>query len=177
MTPHTASCTTPVASINFRNTAGFVTDGTNQTFSLGEAFPTTRAGITFGFDFGITGSTADRSNAVDPRYAGIVFENGVGFDLTLPSAGTYCVNVVIGDEAGVSFTTQFQLLDNTTPLLTTAVLTTTTNVYDINQTSYASFAAYLAGTSPRSFTFATTTLRFNLIGASNGSVTNITVTK
>ena len=168
---------TPIASINFRNTSGFVTDGTNETYSLGEAFPTTRAGVTFGFDYAIPSSTADRSNTNDPRYAGAVIENGVGFTITLPASGVYKVNVVIGDPFGFSTTNQFTIYDNTTSLLASGALATTTDVYDINQTSYASFAAYLAGTTPMSLTFSSTTFKLILDGASNGSLTNITITR
>lgn len=80
--------------INFRSTSGFVTDGTDQTYCLAEAYPTTRAGTTFGFQsselsgFGF----ADRDAGLDPRLAGLVVKSTTPqgyFQWDLPGAGTY----------------------------------------------------------------------------------------
>lgn len=61
--------------VNFRATAGYVTDPANYTYDLGEAYPVTRGGITFGY---LTSKqidqTRDRDNTVgDKRLAGINF--------------------------------------------------------------------------------------------------------
>jgi hypothetical protein len=88
--------------INFRATSGYVTDNAADTYSLGEAYPTTRGGKTFGFGSSITSNTRDRSTGVDVRLAGIAFMANSGsptnFTIDLAS-GTYKVRLALGDAA------------------------------------------------------------------------------
>lgn len=89
--------------INFRATSGYVTDNAAETYCLGEAYPVTRGGLTFGFASSMTSFARDRNAALDRRLAGVVFKsNSAGattdFKLDLPSgAGTYDVRLALGD--------------------------------------------------------------------------------
>jgi len=89
--------------INFRATSGYVTDAASETYSLGEAYPVTRGGLTFGFASSNTTNSRDRSTGVDPRLAGMSFKaNNAGatldFKLDLPSGpGTYTIRLALGD--------------------------------------------------------------------------------
>ncbi len=90
--------------INFRATSGYATDGSGETHSLGEAYPITRGGETFGFSIDMTGSARDRDNTLDRRLVGGVFRpNNAGvvkFFFDLPEgAGTYDVRLALGDVA------------------------------------------------------------------------------
>jgi len=134
---------------NFRATSGFVTDGANETYVLAEAYPTTRAGFTFGWVQ--TGAKpiagADRDNTAPPELAGINYcddwngttETYFRLDIT---PGTYNVRLAAGDTSfagsgNISFnfkdttTSRFiasraaalsagQFIDATSTLLTTA---------------------------------------------------------
>jgi hypothetical protein len=91
--------------INFRTTSGFVTDGGTDTYSLGEAYPITRGGVTFGWDTDITANTRDRGGTSDVRLAGLNFHaNGGGvsiFRIDLPlGTGTYDIKAAFGDTGG-----------------------------------------------------------------------------
>jgi hypothetical protein len=91
-----------MAGINFRNTAGYVADGAGETYSLGEAYPTTRGGLTFGFSASLAANSRNRDSGVDRRLAGCVFAvNTAGttdFVLDLPSGpGAYAVRIALGD--------------------------------------------------------------------------------
>ncbi len=59
--------------INFRATAGYVTDGAGETHCLNDAYPKTRGGVTFGWSG--TVSPRDRSTGVDVRLAGTNFSD------------------------------------------------------------------------------------------------------
>jgi hypothetical protein len=88
--------------INFRASSGYVTDGTGETYSLSEAYPTTRSGKTFGFDVDINANSRDRSNGIDRRLAGGAQKNNSAglfkFYFDLPEgAGTYDVRLALGD--------------------------------------------------------------------------------
>jgi hypothetical protein len=114
--------------INFRNSSGFVTDGTNQTFALpfptDNLYPIARGGLTFGYENtggGLPGG-ADRSSGNDPRFAGIHFTaNNVGqsapFRIDLPSTGTYTIHLALGDAGFSQAYTYFELFDDNTSKL------------------------------------------------------------
>lgn len=99
--------------INFRATAGFVTDGAGETYCINDSYPTTRGGATFGWDTGI--SIRDRDAGADRRLAGLNRGDAGGetFRLDLPAVGTYDVHVALGD-ASFSVGTGFDLKDGTT---------------------------------------------------------------
>lgn len=104
--------------INFRGNAGTVTDGPNQTYCLGEAYPTTRGGFTFGWSVDLTANGRDRDYGVDVRLQGLNFTNTVGhyFQLDLPSTGTYDVRVAAGDAVGGGNGDKWDIQDNSTVL-------------------------------------------------------------
>lgn len=88
--------------INFRSTSTYVTDGTNETYCLGDTYPVTRGGATFGYSAGHEGVGRDRNSGNDRRLAGTNFwpNNGTQgqFRLDLPNgAGTYTVHLALGD--------------------------------------------------------------------------------
>jgi hypothetical protein len=101
--------------INCRATSTYVTDNPNETYTLGEAYPTTRGGATFGWDTDLTSNTRDRDSGLDRRLAGIVFNNTVGryFQIDLQSATDHDVHCAAGD-AGSGNAALWDFQDNTT---------------------------------------------------------------
>lgn len=89
--------------VNCRATSGFIADGTGNTYSLGEAYPTTRGGFTFGWSSSVAANTRDRATSYGPHYAGLCFQPNSGgatvdFKVDLPSgAGAYNIKIVSGD--------------------------------------------------------------------------------
>lgn len=106
--------------VNFRGTAGYVTDDVNETYCLAaDTYPTTRGGATFGWDVSV--QATDRSAAVDRRLAGIAFDTGAlrTFRLDLPSLGGAVVHLAIGDHGGGGLGDEtVEVKDNTTSLFT-----------------------------------------------------------
>lgn len=106
---------------NFRDTAAYVTDGTNETYVLIDSYPTTRNGVTFGWAAGAQQSR-DRDSTVDRRLAGINFQANNGaqsnFRVDLPSTADYIVTLALGDTAYSQGYQYWRLLDNTTVLAT-----------------------------------------------------------
>ncbi|PAY17151.1 hypothetical protein CKO51_22845 [Rhodopirellula sp. SM50] len=99
------------AKINFRETAGHVTDDTGEAFCLGsdylsiDAYPVSRAGLTFGHEDsgGIYTTTRQGSDLAspynaDPNTAGSVrYNSGNFFDsfrLELPHAGVFAIRII-----------------------------------------------------------------------------------
>src|SRR5205809_595690 len=85
---------------NFRDSIGYVTDGTNETYvrDTGDVYPVTRNAVTFGWNSNLGG--ADRNSAIDRRLAGLNYSSpGTSFtfqvDLTAP--GTYDISLALGD--------------------------------------------------------------------------------
>ncbi len=156
--------------IDFRASAGFVTDPAGGTYSLGETYPTTRGGVTFGWSAPAT--PRDRNAGVDPRLAGINrTESGVNndFRLDLPSAGDYAIRLAMGDMDNGSVNSKVIIKDNTTTLITIGPHTTGVDqFYDAADASYTS-AAWPGSNSPVTKTFATTTLIMSLIGVAGVS--------
>lgn len=101
--------------INFRHTAGFVTDGTAETYCLHEAYPTTRGGATFGWEADMDAGF-DVDSGADRRLAGYNKRSSVsrGFRLDLPAVGNYRVRIASGQlSAGGSFDVSGSVQDNT----------------------------------------------------------------
>ncbi len=114
-----------VKGFNFRSTAGFVTDGTNEISDLGGAYPrsVTIDGDTFniGWSADNTANTRDRSATADRRMAGMGFifnsDGAIKWRIDLPSLGQYRVRAALGDHDSAR-TILYRILDNTTALLT-----------------------------------------------------------
>lgn len=152
---------------NFRGTAGYVTDGTNQTYEIAVndtnsgAYPITRNGVTFGWDTS-TSQGADRSNVIDVRLAGDnhdgASKDGV-FRVDLPATGDYLITIADGTKAGYSATSPSTLTikDNTTALITLGPHTIAAGqFYDAADALYDSTSWPGSNTAVRK-TFATTT--------------------
>lgn len=171
------------ALLNFRDTAGYVTDGTGQTYVLEtDVYPTTRNGLTFGWTSPVSGSTgADRNAAADPRLAGINYDSNQFtspslFRLDLPSAGTYAVDGALGDDFGQSNLT-YVVKDNATDKINLGPFSLAGGHYsDFHGTDFASRAAWIAGHSPVSVAFASTALIFSMQGQS-AVIAHLSVTK
>ncbi|MHA2642886.1 MAG: hypothetical protein V2G41_09590 [bacterium JZ-2024 1] len=89
-----------IKGFNFRATAAFVGDGANEVYVLGDVYPTSRGGATFGWTTSIGGNTRDRSSSVDRRLAGVNFSDDAvsqNFRVDLPAPGKYRIRVALGD--------------------------------------------------------------------------------
>lgn len=110
--------------INFRNTSGYVTDSAGETYCITDSYPTTRGGITFGWETSETGRGRDRNSGNDRRLAGINFwpNNNSPADNTfrvdLPAPGTYPVRLAMGDAGSLQELQYFQIKDGSTVLTT-----------------------------------------------------------
>jgi hypothetical protein len=150
---------------DFRATSGFVTDIAPNTYDVGDLYPTTRNGVTFGWG-GAAGIDARNRNAsADPRLAGIVFRSNDGnvntWQLDLPSAGTYNINLALGDaEGGNPQNNYFQLLDNTTSKILFNPVATGVNTFADAAGNLWTSANWPANNVAASVVFATTTLIF-----------------
>lgn len=154
--------------INFRATAGFVTDGANETYSLAEAYPTTRGGATFGWTDGLGGDrTRDRNAAIDRRMAGANFTNSTGsqdrvtvFQLDLPAAGTYDIRVAVGDESNPRTNQKLEIFDNVTSkgVLVNDASTAAAHWVDATNVERTSDSDWSTNNAKATITFASTTL-------------------
>lgn len=156
--------------INFRATSGYVTDNAGETYSLGEAYPTTRGGITFGWDVDSTAHSRDRNSGNDRRLAGIVFENATTRELRvdLPAAGTYPVKVAFGDAGFDQAQQKWSIKDGASTTLDTvddAGGTVANHFDDVLGTDYTN-ATWPGSAASKNYTFATTQLRVALLSNS-----------
>jgi len=111
--------------INFRLTSDYVTDGTDETYCIGDSYPTTRGGVTFGFVSGTVGTFGgrNRSTGVDVRLAGMNYDgnsstNQAIFRLDLASTGKYEIRLALGDAVYSQAYQYIQLKDDTTAITT-----------------------------------------------------------
>ena len=109
--------------IDFRQTAGYVTDPANATYDLGAAYPVIQNGATFGWTSpNQTSAARNRNTSVDARLAGVnqvYTSNQTGrWRLDLPTPGTYIIRVAIGDQGFAHPYQSIRIYDGTT-LLTT----------------------------------------------------------
>lgn len=167
--------------INFRATAGYVTDGAGDTYEIGTTanYPrTTPQGNVVGWEDAITG-TRDRT-VQDPRLSGIhYFTSTTGvtarFRFDLPAAGSYDIRLAAGDPAGGTYA-KIELFDTTTSLgvlvnqMGTAIAAN--SFADAANTIYT-YANWLTSNTAVSKTFASTICRFK-IGAGLGANEAIT---
>ena len=119
---------------NFRATSGFVTDGTDETYVIGETYPITRNGVTFGWETGPTGvATRDRNSGNDRRLAGINFNDAVttneDFRVDLPATGDFLIRLAMGDAANPQ-NPKIVLKDDTTVLDTLQTSVGANEFYD-----------------------------------------------
>jgi hypothetical protein len=164
---------------NFRDTSVFVTDPSYAVPVLAQAYPHTYTNVNG--DSIVAGWTtsifsADRSTGVDVRLAGINFGGNtlVSFRIDLasgtgPGAGSYTLDMAVGDQASFHTYDAVNVKDNTTTLVTFSGTPGGTNHY---------FDATGADRAPGSgswdlvrattnITFATTTCFFEMVSASD----------
>ncbi len=147
---------------NFRNTSGYVTDGADETYVLGNSdpYPTTRAGWTFGWEDTISGSI-NRDSGNDARLAGINYmtASGVRFRVDLPATGDYTVAVAMGDAASAQ-EVSWAWKDDTTNLNDFYDGNTSGGnfFYDATETEYTN-STWPGSQTPVQYTFATTIFR------------------
>jgi hypothetical protein len=162
---------------NFRNSSGYVTDGTYETYVLpGTTYPTTAKSATFGF-VSANASGADTNSAYDRRIAGSGRTlNGTQktFQIDLPSAGTYKIWLALGDPAASRVYQYLQVLDTSTAVLTLDYTsgsngTSTGQWYDASGTLRTSTTAWVNNNASATVTFSTTTAYVKLGMASGGS--------
>lgn len=159
------------ATLNFRNTAGFVTDGAGQTYVLDTDGPgTSRNGLTFGWT--VTGGAingANRNAALDPRLAGINFVFGATatFTLTLPNTGQYQIGVALGDDGGAQTVNKVEILDNGSSLFSIGPHSTSAGQwYDASDTPRTSATWVSTGSTTFSTqTFGSTVFQAVITGA------------
>lgn len=84
---------------NFRLTSTYVTDGTDETYVIGDVYPTTRNGVTFGWEGGGSLQMRNRSTSNDRRLAGISWNDttAVDFRVDLPNPGNFELRLAHGD--------------------------------------------------------------------------------
>ena len=108
---------------NFRATAVFVTDGTDETYDIGTVYPVTRNGATFGWAEASEGDARDRDALVDRRLAGIMNRDNVEtaktWRLDLPATGDFTIRLAAGDTE-FSRIEDLELLDDNTVFATVA---------------------------------------------------------
>jgi len=114
--------------IALRNTAGYVTDGANDSAlakaSFAPNYPTTLGnGLTAGWETVPTGMDGrDRNNAIDVRIAGEQFSSTATdvciLRIDLASTGSWLIRAASGDNTYGPSDTYFQFRDTTTALAT-----------------------------------------------------------
>lgn len=168
------------AQINFRATAGYVTDGAGRTYCLDEVYPVTRAGLTFGWD--ASGNTRDRTTGTDPRLAGIFFISNTSsrlFRLDGLTAGEVQIHVAMGDTFTAN-NAQIEIRDSdaTTILWDHRFVTLAANEYgDAQEVVRASAANWVANEQPRTVTITGTSIYLRIgqltVDGSNSADTRI----
>lgn len=163
--------------IDFRATSTFVTDPANCTYCLGDAYPTTRGGLTFGWLAGAGSTTRDRSTSVDVRLAGINGTSGSGtFRVDLPATGTYNIGIAMGDAGSNQSGQSFTVLDNTTSLLTGGPQSPNSNQYmDASGVVRTSDTDWINNNVQKSLTFATTTFKITAAGTVFGVLAHLDI--
>lgn len=154
---------------NFRATSGYVTDGTNETYSIGESYPTTRTiggdSVTFGWEQAVSG-TRDRSTTVgdSPECSGIAFMSSAvaSWRVDLPATGTYKINAAFGDASGAQGV-YWQIQDTSTTLTTIGSASTGTTgadyFYDVSGNQWNGGSTWKTSAVQFSGTFSTTIFR------------------
>lgn len=182
---------------NFRATSGYCTDPANTTYAICgdgaayDAYPTTRNSVTFGYtDGAFNDCKRDRNNAIDCRLAGRAQRNdattlSIGqavFRVDLPNAGTYKINLAMGDGTGSGTNPYVQIYDNAT-LKNTVSYTGTVGAgqwADATGVLRTSAALWVSDNAFITVTFATTTffLKYaNSAGTGSGWITHLNITE
>ena len=165
---------------DFRATSGFVVDPANCTFVIGDNYPTTRNGVTFGWTSPNSGQMADRNSGIDARLAGINYNGNanapLSFRIDLPSPGAYTITLAIGDASAGQTDQHVVVKDNNTTLRTIDFPTgyPSDQFADAVGNLWTSDAAWVSSNVKDTQTFATTTFIISL-GANNADATATTL--
>jgi hypothetical protein len=176
-----------IIGIDFRATSGFVTDQTNCFADTGFSYPTSLGGTNVGW-IDTVQSSVDRNAGIDPRQAGINYNNNTThtYRIDLPATGAYIINFGMGDSGNFVHPTDLEIFDsdNTTSLSHNASSGNTGSEWiDATGTRYATPAAWVTanpigggGTGAITLTFSnsggTIACFFKLISASFGGDSN-----
>jgi len=165
---------------NFRATSGFVTDGTDDTFVLtSDTYPTTRAGVTFGWETTSGLDSRDRSSGVDARLAGMHFKandntSTITFRVDLPSTGDYSIRLAIGDATGGNSQVNYVTAkDNSTAFITLSPISTDGDHYGDAAGNLPLEGDWAATNVAVTRTFASTIMRVTLGGTVDSASSTI----
>lgn len=103
--------------VDFRATSTFVTDPSGYTYEIGTA-PDYTSARGYGWTTGAALNARDRNAANDPRLAGMTFTTGDQFEIDLPAAGAYTLNLACGDPSYARSSQQIAVYDDTSLLST-----------------------------------------------------------
>lgn len=171
----------PDIGINFRASSGYVTDGTDETYCLAEAYPVTRGGFTFGFSVGIGWiDSRDRDSGLDRRLAGIIFTPNSGtnqatFRIDI-SPGEYLIRLSLGD-AGSAQGYQYCQLKDDTSVIATIADTNGTNAAEFTDATGTTYSAanWPGSNTPINHTFTSSILNV-VIGSPDAQLQSTTIT-
>lgn len=173
--------------VDFRATAGFVTDPTNFTVELGNAFNPTYptvlspSGVNGGWEDAVPGSrdrTAFTGAAASLSGIHFVQSGSARYRIDLPSSGTYNVQAAFGDNAVAQgpFTATFQ---DTTTVLSTPVNNVSTSgadeFYDATGVQRTSHTDWVTNNAAKSLTFSTTIFRTVITFSGGGPIATLFV--
>lgn len=159
---------------NFRQTANYVTDPIGTTYVAADLYPTTRNGVTFGWE-GAGVESRNRTTSLAPQLAG---QNQLvsgtpnaerAFRVDLPAPGTYRIRVAAGDATEFNNRAAFDLRDGTTTVYSFPTTTVSAANY-ANALGNIFPAATILSAPTRDVTFTSSTFRFVLrrpMGASS----------
>lgn len=162
--------------IAFRASSGFVTDATDDTYSIGEVYPVTRKSTTFGWDASMAGNSRDRLDTNPAKLAGMIYKAGdTGssvFTVDLPSAGEYTIRLAIGDVNQPCSNQKIVIKDTSTTLSTITGASLNLNSFmDATGVDRATPAAWLSNNVGINLTFSTTKLVVEIGGVTGGGLT------
>lgn len=169
---------------NFRSTAAYVTDGTNEIVVCNPATNTTGPTygatatidgdiVTYGWESTAVDGERDYNDTVDPRLAGghgMANTGQIVFRIDLPSAGTYAITLATGNN-NFDSRQYWQIVDDTTVLDTFDTTSTNTpgnDFYDANGTLHDGPANWVSNNTPKEYLFNSTILRIR-VGGNNAS--------
>jgi hypothetical protein len=168
--------------INFRATAGFVTDGSGEVPRPGEPYPTTKTAgpgqsVTAGWNVGLPANTRDRDAGNDRRLAGINFKAvDAVFQLDLTAPGTYQDYCAAGDTIDGDCSL-WDLCDNNTVIQSLTKDNLTARTFDDATDTVYSNSAWPGSNTPQTYAFVSPTfkLKINSAPLSNNCIAHLRI--
>lgn len=165
---------------DFRATSNFAVDPPGSTYVVGEVYPTTRNGVTFGWESASIPPAVNRQSA-NPALAGLAYvfnwlPESV-FRVDLPAPGRYRVRLAAGDwqYAQAAF---WEVRDGTAVLIAPPQVGVPAGSFADAAGAVLSAAAWPASNAPIDLVFTTTTLRFAVkppTGGGGSVLTNLSI--